>query len=88
MARTNMAKTKMARSLVEWVDYIQTLHHREIELSLERVREVFLRMYPDGVPYKVISLAGTNGKGSTAELLASIYHQAGYKVGKFTSPHL
>ncbi|MBL4673440.1 MAG: bifunctional folylpolyglutamate synthase/dihydrofolate synthase [Arenicella sp.] len=78
----------MARSLAQWVDYIQTLHHREIELSLERVREVFLRMYPNGLPYKVISLSGTNGKGSTAELLASIYRQAGYKVGKFTSPHL
>lgn len=83
-----MARTKMARSLAQWVDYIQTLHHREIELSLERVREVFLRMYPDGLPYKIISLSGTNGKGSTAELLASIYNQAGYKVGKFTSPHL
>jgi len=78
----------MARSLAQWVEYIQTLHHREIELSLERVREVFLRMYPNGLPYKVISLSGTNGKGSTAELLASIYNQAGYKVGKFTSPHL
>jgi dihydrofolate synthase/folylpolyglutamate synthase len=83
-----MARTKMARSLAQWVDYIQTLHHREIELSLERVREVFLRMYPNGLPYKIISLSGTNGKGSTAELLASIYNQAGYKVGKFTSPHL
>ncbi|MFT6409097.1 MAG: dihydrofolate synthase/folylpolyglutamate synthase [Arenicella sp.] len=45
-------------------------------------------MYPHGLPYKVISLSGTNGKGSTAELLASIYRQAGYQVGKFTSPHL
>ena len=76
------------RSLHEWVDYIQTLHHREIELSLDRVREVYLRLYPAGLQYKVLSLAGTNGKGSTAELLASIYRQAGYKVGKFTSPHL
>jgi dihydrofolate synthase/folylpolyglutamate synthase len=78
----------MARSVAQWVDYIQTLHHREIELSLQRVRDVFLRMFPDGLPYKVISLSGTNGKGSTAELLASIYRQAGYQVGKFTSPHL
>jgi dihydrofolate synthase/folylpolyglutamate synthase len=78
----------MARSVAQWVDYIQTLHHREIELSLQRVRDVFLRMFADGLPFKVISLSGTNGKGSTAELLASIYHQAGYRVGKFTSPHL
>ncbi len=78
----------MGRSIDQWVDYIQTLHHREIDLSLERVREVFLRMYPDGVPYKVISISGTNGKGSTAELLSSIYSRGGYRVGKFTSPHL
>jgi len=78
----------MARTLDQWVDYIQTLHFREIELSLERVRSVFMRMYPNGLPYKVITLSGTNGKGSTAEIIASIYREAGYQVGKFTSPHL
>lgn len=75
-------------SLDQWVEYIQTLHVREIELSLERVRDVYLRLYPDGMRCKIISLSGTNGKGSTAELCASIYRQAGYCVGKFTSPHL
>ncbi len=78
----------MARSLDQWVAYIQSLHHREIDLSLERVREVYSRMYPQSLPYKIISLSGTNGKGSTAELLASMYRQAGFRVGKFTSPHL
>lgn len=76
------------RSLEQWVDYIQTLHYREIELSLERVRTVFNRLLPQGVPFKVISVAGTNGKGSTVELLSSIYDCAGHRVGKFTSPHL
>lgn len=76
------------RSLSEWVEYVQTLHSREIELSLERVRSVYLRLYPDGFKPKVISIAGTNGKGSCAELISSIYASAGYKVGKFTSPHL
>lgn len=78
----------MQRNLSEWVDYIQTLHAREIELSLERVREVYLRLYPEGVSFHIISIAGTNGKGSTAELLTSIYHQAGYRVAKYTSPHI
>ena len=72
----------------KWVEYIQTLHPREIELTLERVRKVYMRLYPDGMRCKVISVSGTNGKGSTAELCASIYRQAGYQVGKFTSPHL
>lgn len=76
------------RSLPEWVDYIQTLHHREIDLSLERVRTVYQRLCPDGFKPKVISIAGTNGKGSCAELLSSLYCTAGYRVGKFTSPHL
>lgn len=78
----------MRRTLPEWVDYIQTLHHRQIDLSLERVDLVYRRLAPEGVPFKVISIAGTNGKGSTAELLASIYRSSGYKVGKYTSPHL
>jgi dihydrofolate synthase/folylpolyglutamate synthase len=76
------------RSLSEWVDYIQTLHYREIELSLERVREVYLRLYPESISYPVITIAGTNGKGSTAEMLASVLRSANYRVGKFTSPHL
>jgi dihydrofolate synthase/folylpolyglutamate synthase len=77
-----------AMNIDQWVEYIQTLHHREIELSLERVRKVYLRLYPAGMSCKIISLSGTNGKGSTAEICASIYRHAGCKVGKFTSPHL
>ena len=76
------------RDLNEWVDYIQTLHAREIDLSLERVTEVYQRMMPTGVKFSVLTIAGTNGKGSTAEIISSIYREAGYKVGKYTSPHL
>jgi len=75
-------------TIEQWVAYIQTLHYREIDLSLERVAEVYARLYPNGVNFKVISIAGTNGKGSTAELLASIYFAAGYRTGKYSSPHL
>jgi len=79
---------KSTRTLEQWIEYIQTLHFSEIELGLERVQSVYRRLYPKGLACKVISVAGTNGKGSTSELLSSIYHQSGYKVGKFTSPHL
>lgn len=72
----------------DWMEYIQTLHVREIDLSLDRVAEVFRRMYPKGVSFKVVTVAGTNGKGSTSELIYSIYHQAGYRAAKFTSPHI
>jgi len=58
----------------EWVDYIQTLHFREIELSLDRVRTVYARLYPEGFKPKVIAIAGTNGKGSCAEIVSAIYN--------------
>lgn len=77
-----------SESVDEWVDYIQTLHAREIELSLERVRHVYQALCPQGAPFKVVSVAGTNGKGSTTEILSSIYRASGVKAGKFTSPHL
>lgn len=76
------------RNLQQWVDYIQTLHLRNIDLSLERVRLVYQRLFPNGVDFKVITVAGTNGKGSTSELLRSIYSASGLHVGKYTSPHL
>ena len=88
MDQLTQTLTVMPNTVPQWLDYIQTLHHREIELSLDRVAEVYRRLYPSGVDFKVINIAGTNGKGSTAELLSSIYSAAGYRVGKFTSPHI
>ena len=78
----------MRETVSDWVDYIQTLHAREIELTLERVRQVYQRLIADDLGFKVISVAGTNGKGSTAAMLAAIYRAGGYRVGKYTSPHL
>lgn len=76
------------RDLSAWLEYIQGLHVRSIDLSLERVKEIYRKLYPQGIEAKVITIAGTNGKGSSAELIASIYATAGYSVGKYTSPHL
>lgn len=75
------------RSLAQWVDYIQTLHPRIVDLSLERVAIVWARMRPQTLP-PVIAVAGTNGKGSSVSMLESIYRRAGYSTGSFTSPHL
>jgi dihydrofolate synthase/folylpolyglutamate synthase len=82
------AKHTELETIADWMEYIQTLHVREIDLSLDRVNQVYRRMYPTGVSFKVVTVAGTNGKGSTSELIYSIYHQAGYKTAKFTSPHI
>ncbi|MEJ5269478.1 MAG: Mur ligase family protein, partial [Hydrogenophilus sp.] len=60
-----------------------------IVLGLERVRAVWQRLWGDRpFPHPVITVAGTNGKGSTCAYLEAIYRAAGYRVGCYTSPHL
>lgn len=78
----------MPQSLAKWLEYIETLHPEEIELGLERVRKVY--NYLPGIPgaCRVITVAGTNGKGSTIAFMESILLAAGYNVGTYTSPHL
>lgn len=77
----------MVRSLAQWVEYIQILHPRSIDLSLERVAKVWDKFKPVEMP-PVIAIAGTNGKGSSVSMLDSVYRHAGYRTGTFTSPHL
>ena len=67
----------MARSLAQWVEYIQILHPRSIDLSLERVAKVWDKFKPVEMP-PVIAIAGTNGKGSSVSMLESVYRYAGY----------
>ena len=75
-------------SLSEWLNWQEGLHPSTIELGLDRVSEVFRRLHPSASPCPVITVAGTNGKGSSVALLESIYQNAGYKTGAYTSPHL
>jgi len=75
-------------TLQEWLDWQVTLHPSEIELGLERVAEVWGRVSAEEFNSVVITIAGTNGKGSSAALLESILLAAGYSVGCYTSPHL
>jgi dihydrofolate synthase/folylpolyglutamate synthase len=67
---------------------MESLHPREIELGLARVQAVRDRMGLTQLPFPVVTVAGTNGKGSTVVLLEAMLHAAGYKVGAYTSPHL
>ncbi len=75
------------RSLNDWLAYIEGRHPKNIEMGLDRVRAVWLRT---GLALKcpVITVAGTNGKGSTCAMLESIYTQAGYRTAVYSSPHL
>ena len=75
------------KTLQEWLDYCERLHPVSIDMGLERVRSVADRMGLNfGIP--VITVAGTNGKGSTCAMLESVLLQAGYRTGLYTSPHL
>ncbi|MFQ6370538.1 bifunctional tetrahydrofolate synthase/dihydrofolate synthase [Shewanella sp. YIC-542] len=75
--------------LQQWLDYQLAIHPQEIELGLARVATVADRLQlRDLAPAKVITVAGTNGKGTTCRMLELILQQAGYRVGVYSSPHL
>ena len=74
-------------SLQDWLAHIERLHAQPVELGLERVLTVKRALgIEQGVP--VITVGGTNGKGSTCAMLERILLSAGYRVGLYTSPHL
>ena len=77
----------MPNDLAGWLAYIEQQHPQTIALGLERVERVrdAMRLAP-AVP--VITVAGTNGKGSTCAMLEAILAAAGYRVGLYASPHL
>ncbi len=75
-------------TLNQWLDWQNSLHPREIELGLTRIRTVAQRLNLLPPPFPIISVAGTNGKGSSVVLLDAILSAAGYRVGRYTSPHL
>lgn len=74
--------------LDEWLDWQLSLHSQTIELGLERVSAVASKLGIDKIGSTVITVAGTNGKGSTVASYESWLHAAGYSVASYTSPHL
>jgi dihydrofolate synthase / folylpolyglutamate synthase len=74
--------------LRDWLAWAEVLHVREIDLSLERARTVLDAMQLPPRRYRVITVAGTNGKGSTVAMLESLLLAAGFRVGCYSSPHL
>jgi dihydrofolate synthase/folylpolyglutamate synthase len=83
-----MSESRRYESLDEWLAWFSTMHPKEIDMSLGRVQGVLDALGIADPPYQVITVAGTNGKGSCVALLESIYRAAGFTVGAFTSPHL
>ena len=75
-------------NLQEWLDWQQTLHPKNIDFKLERIKSVYEKLDIERIADKVIIVAGTNGKGSTVAILESILFENNFSVGTFTSPHI
>ncbi|HMT92114.1 bifunctional tetrahydrofolate synthase/dihydrofolate synthase [uncultured Thiothrix sp.] len=76
------------QGLAAWLAWQENLHVSTIDLGLERIAQVATRMQLLKPDFPIITVAGTNGKGSTVALLTSILQSAGYQVGSYTSPHI
>jgi dihydrofolate synthase/folylpolyglutamate synthase len=76
------------RSLADWLERQQKSHPSAIDLDLARVRSVAQRIEVLPPPFQTVTVAGTNGKGSTVAYLDALFRGAGRRTGRFTSPHL
>lgn len=75
-------------SLSDWLSWIEKLHPQEIELGLERVQSVGRQLGLLHFDCPVITVGGTNGKGSCVATIQAVLEEAGYRVGAYFSPHL
>lgn len=77
------------QTLPEWLDWQESLHFTDIDPGLDRIGRVWQGLGGSAkLPFTVITVAGTNGKGSSVAMLESILRTAGYKTGTYTSPHV
>ena len=75
-------------SLEYWLDYIQAVGPKEIDLGLQRIKPIYEQLIKSKIASKVIVVGGTNGKGTTTEFLGQLLVSKHKNVGTFTSPHL
>ncbi|HEX5961500.1 MAG TPA: bifunctional tetrahydrofolate synthase/dihydrofolate synthase [Rhodanobacteraceae bacterium] len=76
------------RTLDEWLEYQQQIHPRGIDMGLERVRQVWRSMGSPRPAPLVVTIGGTNGKGSTVAFMEAMLSAGGMRVGAYTSPHI
>ncbi len=77
-----------ASTLDDWLRWQEALHPQAIALGLDRIRPVARKLGLPAEGIRTMTVAGTNGKGSSTVLLSEIYLAAGYRTGTYTSPHL
>ncbi|KAL6058379.1 aminodeoxychorismate synthase, variant 2 [Balamuthia mandrillaris] len=89
IARSSMVASSFERKDPDWgAKFLQGLSFRGMDLSLDRIKLLLKHIGQPQHSYPIIHVTGTNGKGSVCCLLSTILCKAGYKVGRFTSPHL
>lgn len=88
LSSSGRAQTPRFSCLADWLAWQESLHFTAIELGLDRCNKVAQRLGLLQLNSKVISVSGTNGKGSSAAMLDAMLRKSGYKVGTYTSPHL
>jgi dihydrofolate synthase / folylpolyglutamate synthase len=76
------------KDLAAWLAWQEQLHPKEIELGLERVHAVLTAMGLQRPPFRIVTVGGTNGKGSCVATLEALAREAGRVTGAYTSPHL
>lgn len=76
------------RNLSQWLEYIETAHPHTIDMGLARVSEVLSRLSLNFKDTCLITVAGTNGKGTTCRFIEQACIQADFKVGVYSSPHI
>lgn len=75
-------------SLMDWLNYWGSIHTSAIDLGLERVQPIAKHLGVLSPDAQVVTVAGTNGKGSTTTVLSAIYQAEGYRVALYQSPHI
>ena len=75
-------------NLQAWLSWQEQLHPNPIDLGLERVKRVLEALKLTFPPYRIITVGGTNGKGSSVAFAEAILRAGGYRVGAYTSPHI
>lgn len=85
-----MANQQKARfeTLADWLHWQEQLHPNAIDMGLDRVQRVLERMRLRPPPFRIVTVGGTNGKGSCVAMLEAMLRAQGYRTGAYTSPHL
>lgn len=87
--QTSLTVPSANAPLTQWLDYLLSIHPTEIDMGLTRVSKVAARLQLlDLGPSKVVTVGGTNGKGTTCAMLENILRLSGLTVGVYSSPHM